>query len=176
MTRLKTKVCSLCGQELDIDQFYENKNTKDGYFSQCKPCLKARQGRVEIKHRMCDECGKTFMPKNSRNRFCSIECHSANQLVGYIRIFERDEFACIYCGRSSITDGVKLHLEHIIPLSAGGKSKANNLVTSCATCNLSKGKTLFGNKTIGVLLTIVRERNSKFGICENQHIKTFRDE
>lgn len=53
-------------------------------------------------------------------------------------IFARDEFRCVYCGKSSVEDGVKLEADHIEAHSAGGKDVAGNLVTSCRECNRSK--------------------------------------
>jgi 5-methylcytosine-specific restriction endonuclease McrA len=54
------------------------------------------------------------------------------------KVFKRDGFRCIYCGQSSIEDGVKLHIDHIKPVSKGGTSKLENLVTACAGCNGEK--------------------------------------
>jgi hypothetical protein len=60
-------------------------------------------------------------------------------------ILERDGFACQYCGRK-IEDGVKLHIDHIIPLSKGGTDAEGNLTTSCEDCNLNKHSKLLRKK------------------------------
>ena len=39
---METKVCSICGKELPLVNFYPNKNSKDGYASMCKHCHKER--------------------------------------------------------------------------------------------------------------------------------------
>lgn len=52
-------------------------------------------------------------------------------------ILKRDGFRCRICGRSA-ADGVKLHVDHIIPVSKGGKTVPNNLRTLCETCNWGK--------------------------------------
>jgi hypothetical protein len=52
-------------------------------------------------------------------------------------ILRRDKFKCVYCGRGP-SDGVKLHVDHIIPFSKGGSSEADNLQTLCEECNLGK--------------------------------------
>lgn len=36
-------------------------------------------------------------------------------------------------------DGVKLHVDHIVPVSRGGKSVMGNLQTLCEDCNCGKG-------------------------------------
>ncbi|MFH1829896.1 MAG: HNH endonuclease [Pseudomonadota bacterium] len=57
-----------------------------------------------------------------------------------LKVLSRDNFRCVYCGRSPATDvGIKLHLDHIIPFSKCGKSVENNLQTLCQDCNLGKG-------------------------------------
>ena len=49
---------------------------------------------------------------------------------------------CAYCGCSLHRPGEKIHIDHVIPASAGGPSLAANLVLACASCNLSKGTDL----------------------------------
>jgi 5-methylcytosine-specific restriction endonuclease McrA len=53
-------------------------------------------------------------------------------------LFARDGWRCAYCGTSS----GRLTLDHIIPRSRGGDSVWENVVTSCAPCNLRKGNRL----------------------------------
>lgn len=52
-------------------------------------------------------------------------------------ILKRDKFSCAICGRSE-KDGVKLHVDHIIPVSKGGRTEYDNLRTLCNDCNLGK--------------------------------------
>lgn len=51
-------------------------------------------------------------------------------------VLKRDSFTCQYCGKQP-PDTV-LHLDHIKPVSNGGKNTILNLVTSCVDCNLGK--------------------------------------
>ena len=53
-------------------------------------------------------------------------------------LFARDGWRCVYCG----TTGGRLTLDHVIPRSRGGESIWENVVTSCAPCNLRKGNRL----------------------------------
>lgn len=48
----------------------------------------------------------------------------------------RDKFACHYCGVALTMD--TMTLDHVRPLSAGGKTVAHNLVAACRTCNETK--------------------------------------
>ena len=52
-------------------------------------------------------------------------------------LFARDEWRCQYCG----TVG-KLTLDHVVPRSRGGDSVWENVVASCAPCNMRKGDRL----------------------------------
>ena len=51
-------------------------------------------------------------------------------------VLKRDKFTCQYCGKSA-PDSV-IHIDHIIPVSRGGKNKIINLVAACVECNLGK--------------------------------------
>jgi len=50
------------------------------------------------------------------------------------RIYERDGFACVYCGSAE-----DITIDHVVPRVAGGRSYASNLATACRACNSSKG-------------------------------------
>lgn len=52
-------------------------------------------------------------------------------------VFARDGFRCMYCGIGA-GDGALLHADHVIPVSKGGKTTMDNLVTACIDCNLGK--------------------------------------
>lgn len=52
-------------------------------------------------------------------------------------VMQRDRFRCQICGASQ-EDGVRLHVDHIFPISKGGKTEMANLRTLCETCNLGK--------------------------------------
>jgi 5-methylcytosine-specific restriction endonuclease McrA len=54
------------------------------------------------------------------------------------RILQRDSFRCRYCGRPGSTLGVVLHVDHVVPVSAGGATREDNLRTACEECNLGK--------------------------------------
>lgn len=58
------------------------------------------------------------------------------------RILQRDGFRCQYCGAAA--PDVELHVDHFVPLSAGGGNETSNLVTACRTCNAGKGVRLLG--------------------------------
>lgn len=51
-------------------------------------------------------------------------------------VFKRDNFKCQYC--YSCPPNVALEVDHIIPVSKGGKSSIENLITACFDCNRGK--------------------------------------
>lgn len=56
------------------------------------------------------------------------------------RVLQRDSFRCVQCGANPATSpGVRLHIDHIVAWSKGGKTSAENLQTLCEACNLGKG-------------------------------------
>ena len=54
------------------------------------------------------------------------------------KIVLRDNFTCQICGKY-MPDEVGLHIDHIVPLSRGGKTVESNLQILCDKCNFKKG-------------------------------------
>lgn len=52
----------------------------------------------------------------------------------WARLLARYGHRCAYCG----TDG-PLHMDHVVPLSRGGRHAIGNALPACAACNCSKG-------------------------------------
>ncbi|HXV76196.1 MAG TPA: HNH endonuclease [Candidatus Polarisedimenticolaceae bacterium] len=52
-------------------------------------------------------------------------------------IFYRDKNRCQYCGQ--VFRQKDLNLDHVVPLSRGGKSNWGNVVCACIPCNTRKG-------------------------------------
>jgi hypothetical protein len=56
------------------------------------------------------------------------------------KVLARDNFKCSLCGNSPAVDlRCRLHVDHILPWSKGGKTLAHNLRALCEQCNLGKG-------------------------------------
>jgi len=53
------------------------------------------------------------------------------------QVFSRDGFRCRACGRGA-DNGVKLTVDHIIPVDWGGTNDTSNLHTLCEECNRGK--------------------------------------
>ncbi len=62
---------------------------------------------------------------------------------------------CHYCGQA--VGRRQLTMDHVVPLSRGGKSRKGNLVPACKTCN-SKKKTLLPVEWAEYLATLRRKQ------------------
>lgn len=64
---------------------------------------------------------------------------TVRNIPGKVRldVFERDDYKCQMCGRT-VEDGIKLHIDHIVPFSKGGSNDMDNLQVLCHECNLAK--------------------------------------
>lgn len=48
-------------------------------------------------------------------------------------IYARDKYRCTYCGSNE-----DLTIDHVIPLSKGGRNHKTNMTTACKPCNAAK--------------------------------------
>ena len=94
---------------------------------------------------------ESLKSRNGQLKAINYECtlreyHSKDQrklLTKELRqkIMIRDNYTCQICGKY-MPDGVGLHIDHIIPVSKGGKSVESNLQVLCSKCNGSKSNRL----------------------------------
>lgn len=79
---------------------------------------------------------KDIENKNTRQYAIKKERNMMTDGLRY-EVLTRDGYSCQICG-STVKDGVKLHVDHIFPVSKGGKTEMINLQTLCDRCNLGK--------------------------------------
>ena len=60
-----------------------------------------------------------------------------------IKVFERDEYKCRYCGKQLTR--FTATLDHVTPVAEGGDNSFENLVTACLDCNSRKNKRPVGD-------------------------------
>ncbi len=75
----------------------------------------------------CEECDKDFKQQKGEwpSRYISKEIKKM--------VLERDNYKCKFCGLS-----IDLEIDHVIPVSKGGKSEIDNLQVLCRSCNRKK--------------------------------------
>lgn len=92
-----------------------------------------RSGLVAVKQIQVTQSSATFLRQQERNRM--------TQSLRYT-VLKRDQHRCSACGATPQAHGVSLHVDHIVPVSKGGKTEIANLQTLCAACNLGKSNRL----------------------------------
>lgn len=128
-----------------------------------------------VTKRRCPHCGKTFVPVmgDRRVKYCSVECFNKSYTkranlkqrlvktglmynhIHPVDVYERDKWICALCGL--IVDkslfGTKHpmgpSLDHVIPVSKGGKHTLDNLQLAHISCNGKKTDTLPGRGSLG---------------------------
>ena len=112
----------------------------------CKATYTSPKGKnhyYQEKHYSYDELKSIYddamdvkAQQQTRQYQIKIERAKMNDSLRY-NILKRDNFRCQICG-STQRDGVKLHVDHIVPVSKGGKTEPSNLQTLCDRCNMGK--------------------------------------
>jgi len=54
-------------------------------------------------------------------------------------VIQRSGDRCEYCGISQIGQVATFHIDHVIPVIAGGETNSDNLALACVSCSLRKG-------------------------------------
>src|SRR3989442_10423011 len=65
-----------------------------------------------------------------------------------LRILERDQFRCRYCGldgRASFENALVMSVDFVVPRGRKGKKDPQNLVACCRPCNAIKGNRVYTN-------------------------------
>ena len=86
--------------------------------------------------RLNDKRGNFYRDREIWDSLCRVERGKVSNKVR-LAIYRRDGYRCRICGRSGIFND--LEIDHIKPISKGGKSTYDNLQTLCRSCNLTKG-------------------------------------
>ena len=71
-------------------------------------------------------------------------------------IYLRDGFRCQYCGQGANTE--ELNLDHVVPVSRGGRTTWENVVCSCVPCNISKANRVPAEAGMRLVTQPVRPR------------------
>ncbi len=54
-------------------------------------------------------------------------------------VIQKSNNRCEYCKISQIGQVATFHIDHIVPIVAGGETIADNLALACVSCSLRKG-------------------------------------
>jgi 5-methylcytosine-specific restriction endonuclease McrA len=101
--------------------------------------------------RDCDDCGESYTPRTTVQRFCSVRClrrverrkrkaleynaagsYTWTQVIHLFRLFGR---CCAYCAQP--VKG-QPDPDHVVPLAKGGHNGISNILPACRACNCDK--------------------------------------
>jgi len=135
-------------------QTYQNccLNCNDAFF-----CMQDIRQFTDLFCESCDACESKIPEKNiSKINFVGhvvgwkVKVEDAKKVRihrNYKKCYVRDRYTCQYCGYNleNAKKFLPLHIDHIRPWSTQGGNGLNNLVVSCAECNLLVSDKWFTN-------------------------------
>lgn len=137
------QICTLCHIEKEIDEFYKDARGRNGRFTRCKEChikttivnnKKNPQSRRHAvkrwKEKNPDKIRVFDSNAKARRRLAEQKEFSTKDWKSLI---ERYEGCCAYCGCSGV-----MTMDHVVPLTRGGRHSVGNIVPACHSCNSSK--------------------------------------
>ena len=135
----------------------------------CKNCSGYKSKPKKYTEKICKVCHKKFITNVRNQLYCSKDCADIilqqniqkNIKLSDYKIFERDNFRCAYCGKTSYEDNVKLNVEHIYPRNKGGINELFNLITACSKCNVGKTDHVLNTDLILSIWEITSKRNEE---------------
>lgn len=135
------QTCTACNKTKPADQFYKEARYKNGLMTRCKPCHTAQtiatrtreqvnaaalrwRRRNPDKVREANRRIKAMRRRNERRRWTPADWDA---------LVSRFNGCCAYCGEKK-----DLTLDHVVPVSRGGRHAAGNFLPACLSCNSSK--------------------------------------
>jgi len=119
--------------------------------------------RIVTTERTCIVCQVVFLGgpyRRTCSSFCSSQLHRSArhakergvevEVFSHIQIFARDKWRCHICGVKTPRElrGVNApnspELDHVVPLSRGGKHSRTNVRCACRACNQAKSNDVIG--------------------------------
>ncbi len=102
---------------------FVKKRRKSGICTRC--------GKIKTNNYYCKDCLDHKILNEITPRRLKIE---QEKKINKKDIIAKTKGKCAYCGKKRR----KMHMDHIIPISKGGRHIIDNLILACAKCNLSK--------------------------------------
>lgn len=129
------KVCTNCGKEKDLTEFYLPKRPH------CKDCER-RSARIRMKRYNSTFRGRAMQALNdSRKAVRKIEEETGRKIKNDLDLLDvvivLGYSECSYCGKDVPED--ERTLDHITPMRQGSDNTLSNVTMACRSCNSAKG-------------------------------------
>jgi len=118
---------------------------------QCVNCgdwfNKVINGR-KVKNKYCQQCKADKVKVDRYNRKQERRKKERGQRIVKEEVYKRFSYICLHCGVNTygVVRGINLPneptIDHVIPISKGGKHEYSNLQLLCRSCNSKKGNKL----------------------------------
>lgn len=149
-----SKACSKCKQILPLSNFGNDSQTKSGLRYRCKNCENkySRDYKKANKRKSLDSYHRWYL-RNKEYKAHYNKCYrESNRMVYRLADQRRRELlkvnSCIITDKEIIKllskpcfycqDTGRITIDHIVPLSRGGRHSIGNLLPACVSCNSSK--------------------------------------
>jgi 5-methylcytosine-specific restriction endonuclease McrA len=137
--------CSGCLVVKASNEFYRDGRFKHGIMSRCKKChMKATMSsRTKEQQLLSSKRYRQNHPDRVREinrRTKALRRRNERKLwtaKDWDRLVARFDGCCAYCGEKK-----ELTLDHVVPVSRGGRHAAGNFLPACRSCNSSKSSKL----------------------------------
>lgn len=136
------KICTSCNEEKPYSKFNKDKNRADGFYPYCKIC----SNKTSIEHYQKNKKHYQKIHKewyfanpgysrhrNNKRRALQRKAEGSYTKEEFETLCQHYGNICLCCGKKK-----KLTVDHIIPLSKGGKNSIDNIQPLCLTCNKKK--------------------------------------
>ena len=91
---------------------------------------------LSLIERLLEKSGDFYLNEDIWQSICRVERGKVTNKIRFA-VYARDGYRCRKCGSTQ-----DLEIDHIFPISKGGKSNFENLQTLCHWCNLQKSNTV----------------------------------
>ena len=121
-----------------------------------------------------------YVNRSIWDSICKVERGKVSNKLRFA-IYSRDGYRCVKCGRKN----GDLEIDHIIPVSKGGKTEYSNLQTLCKRCNMEKSNMIEAGtmssrtgrycKVCGAPLRLIKGKYGEFYGCVNYPNCTYKE-
>jgi 5-methylcytosine-specific restriction endonuclease McrA len=144
---MELKVCSKCGEEKSVKEFYisvDNRDNKSYYSSICKVCksIYAKQYRQNNKERISNSAKQYYKWRSDNPDKANAQSAKRRSRILHLTLSSVDKKMIEYMYRIAheMTEerGIEYQVDHIKPLSKGGLHHEDNLQILSKDLNLRK--------------------------------------